>query len=172
MLASADLDAIAAQMGRAPRGVVSVAVRCPAGHPAVVVTYPLRRRGDRLSPFPTLFWLTCPRLARRISHLEQHGQISLIEAQLARDPALRDALLRDHERYIAQRWETLTPDDRALVSARGLHDEFHARGIGGLLSRTSIKCLHLHFAHHLASGNAVGRLLAERFDLHPCPADP
>lgn len=169
-LSPAEIEAVAVQMGRRPRGLVGVAARCPAGHPAAVTSYPLRRRGDRLSPFPTLYWLTCPRLARQVARLEQHGAVTELERLIAADGNLRAELMRDHERYIAQRWECLTPEDRELIVARGLSKEFHARGIGGLLSRTSVKCLHLHLAHELACGNVVGRMLIERFGVTTCPA--
>ncbi|MEU1396724.1 DUF501 domain-containing protein, partial [Micromonospora zamorensis] len=54
----ADLAAVAAQLGRTPRGTRAVAHRCPCGLPDVVETTPRLADG---TPFPTLFYLTCPR---------------------------------------------------------------------------------------------------------------
>lgn len=155
-------------MGRVPRGVVAVAARCPEGHPCVFTTYPLRRSGEKLVPFPTLYWLSCPRLRAQIAHLERDGAVAALTAELANDPALRAALHRDHEKYIAQRWATLTDEDRLLVTERGLLDHFRTRGIGGMTSRAAVKCLHLHLAHHLADGNALGELVVRRYGLKRC----
>ncbi len=176
MLTPADQSLIAAQMGRVPREVVDVTARCPVGHPCVMTCYPLRRTRDRLHsekpetlvPFPTLYWLTCPQLCRQVSHLERDGVIAAIEAEVARDETLRAGLLRNHDDYIARRWAVLSLEDRALVEQSGLTSDFQSRGIGGMLDRAAVKCLHLHLAHHLAGGNVIGALLVERFGLKPC----
>lgn len=170
MISTQDQEAIALQIGRLPHGLIAVAARCPAGHPAVVTTYPLRRRGATLAPFPTFYWLTCPALRRAVSQLERRGVIGLIESRLRDDPALARAIELDHERYIALRWEALSPQDREEIARRGLLEAFRARGIGGLLNRGAIKCLHLHLAHHLAQGSAVGAILSAQYGLCPCPA--
>lgn len=170
MLSLADSTLIAAQMGRKPRQVVAVAVRCPAGHPAVITSYPLQRRGGRLVPFPTLYWLTCPRLCQQVAQLEQNGAIAVLQAELDRDEILRAGLLANHQAYITQRWATLTPEDRLRVSQLGLREEFQSRGIGGMTHRAAVKCLHLHLAHHLVSGNVVGEKVIERYGLRPCDA--
>ena len=46
----ADLEALADQLGRVPRGVVAIAARCVCGRPTVVRTAP---RLDDDTPFPT-----------------------------------------------------------------------------------------------------------------------
>ena len=66
----ADLDAVAGQLGRTPRGILEVMSRCPSGHPNVVKTEP---RLDDGTPFPTMFYLTCDRLAGEIGTLEASG---------------------------------------------------------------------------------------------------
>jgi uncharacterized protein len=63
----ADLAAVAAQLGRTPRGTRAVAHRCPCSLPAVVETTPRLPDG---TPFPTLYYLTCPRLTGAVSALE------------------------------------------------------------------------------------------------------
>lgn len=156
------------------RDVVRVAVRCTpghtaeGGHPCVVVCYPLRRTRGRIAPFPTLYWLTCPRLCAAVASLERDGMIAAMSDELTLDPGLRLALLGDHERYIEERWAILSPTDRELVVATGLVSHLRERGIGGMTNRAAVKCLHLHLAHHLASGNALGSLLVHRYGLQPC----
>ena len=49
---------VTAQLGRAPRGLRAIAHTCPCGRPDVVETAPRLPDG---SPFPTLYYLTCPR---------------------------------------------------------------------------------------------------------------
>ena len=52
-----DVAVVAAQLGRQPRAMRRVAAHCPCGLPDVVETSPRLPDG---SPFPTLFYLTCP----------------------------------------------------------------------------------------------------------------
>ena len=80
-----DVAVVAAQLGRRPRDVHAVAHRCPCGNPDVIETEP--RLGDG-SPFPTLFYVTCPRLARAISGLEATGLMRDMTDRLADDAAL------------------------------------------------------------------------------------
>ena len=56
-VSSADLEALAEQLGRVPRGVVAIAARCVCGRPTVVRTAP---RLDDGTPFPTSYYLTHP----------------------------------------------------------------------------------------------------------------
>ncbi|MGA2499987.1 MAG: DUF501 domain-containing protein [Tepidisphaeraceae bacterium] len=170
MLELADEIEITTQMGRKARCVVAIAARCPQGHPSVITCYPLRRKGNRLMPFPTLYWLTCPRLAKELSHLERDGAIAAIGAELARDPAMQAILRRNHEDYIARRWATLSAEDQLLIFGSELAEFFQTRGIGGIANFAAVKCLHLHFAHHLVSGNVLGELLARRYGVRPCGA--
>jgi hypothetical protein len=62
-----DLDVVEEQLGRRPRGVKKIAHRCPCGNPDVVETSP---RLDDGTPFPTLYYLTCPHATAACSRLE------------------------------------------------------------------------------------------------------
>ncbi len=70
MIAARDAAVIAAQLGRPPRGLLAVAHRCPCGLPDVAETAPRLADG---SPFPTLYYLTCPRASAAGSKLEASG---------------------------------------------------------------------------------------------------
>ena len=63
----ADLAAVAAQLGREPRAIHEIGHRCPCGNPDVVTTLPRLPNG---TPFPTTYYLTCPRAASRVGTLE------------------------------------------------------------------------------------------------------
>src|SRR6202000_1072202 len=99
---------VAAQLGRAPRGLRAVAHTCPCGRPDVVETAPRLPDG---TPFPTLYYLTCPRAAAAVSRLEAAGRMKAMTDRLAGDPALRAAYEAAHRDYLTRR-----PD--AAVGAR------------------------------------------------------
>ncbi|MGI8613707.1 MAG: DUF501 domain-containing protein [Nocardioidaceae bacterium] len=137
----ADLAAVEAQLGRPPRGVVGVAHRCPCGWPDVVTTEPRLPDG---TPFPTTYYLTCPRLAGLVGGLEAAGAMREMTERLAVDQTLADTQTRAHLAYLA---------DRA-----GLGDVPELDGVsaGGMPSR--VKCLHALAAHALAAGHGVNPL--------------
>ncbi len=128
-----DLDAVAAQLGRAPRGVLAIAYRAPDGAPGVVKTAPRLPDG---TPFPTLYYLTDPRLTAEASRQESAGVMREMTDRLGRDPELAAAYLRAHESYLAERNEI-----------GSLETDFTG---GGMPDR--VKCLHVLMAHSLAKG--------------------
>ena len=69
-ISSLDEAVVEAQLGRAPRSIHAVGHRCPCGNPDVVTTEP---RLDDGTPFPTTYYLTCPRAASLIGTLEAEG---------------------------------------------------------------------------------------------------
>jgi uncharacterized protein len=132
----ADLEAVARQLGREPRGVLEVAYRCPNGEPGVVKTAPKLPDG---TPFPTLYYLTHPVLTAAASRLETTGLMRDMTERLRQDPELAAAYRRAHEAYLAER-DALEP----------LGNKFSA---GGMPDR--VKCLHVLIAHSLAKGPGV-----------------
>jgi hypothetical protein len=136
-----DIEAISQQLGRVPRGVIRVAHRCPCGRPDVVQTAPRLPEG---TPFPTVYYLTCPRASSAIGTLESSGLMRRMEARLADDPDLAERYRRAHDEYVATR--------------TGIEDVPEIRGIsaGGMPDR--VKCLHVLVAHSLAVGPGVNPL--------------
>jgi uncharacterized protein len=131
-----DREAVTGQLGREPRGMRAVVSRCPSGHPNVVQTSPRLPDG---TPFPTLYYLTCPRLASRIGTLEASGLMREMTERLAVDEELAARYLRAHRSYLAER-DALEP----------LGTEVSAGGMPG-----RVKCLHVHVGHALAKGPGV-----------------
>lgn len=167
-----DLQVIRRQLGREPRGVLAVERRCCFGYPQVIKVQPLLLNGaGEACPFPTLFWLTCPTLVEQLSRIEGQGQIKVIEKQLATDERLRQEYHRNHRDYITERWATLDGADRAVIEEKGLAEALRKRGIGGIADWERIKCLHLHYAHHLARGTTIGRWMEDHFALEECPPE-
>jgi len=158
----ADLAVVGAQLGRTPRGTRAVAHRCPCGLPDVVETTPRLADG---TPFPTLYYLTCPKATAACSRLESAGLMREQAARLAEDPALRAAYQAAHEDYLTKREAVGHVPEIAGVSAGGMP--------------TRVKCLHVHVAQSLADGAGVNPLgdealaaLAPWWAGGPCTAEP
>ena len=134
----ADLDALADQLGREPRGVVAIAARCVCGRPAVVRTAPRLEDG---TPFPTSYYLTHPAAVKGCSTLEAEHLMDELNAALAQDAALASAYARAHEDYLARRAELGRVEEIAGISAGGMP--------------TRVKCLHAVLGHTLAAGPGI-----------------
>ncbi|OPC81580.1 Ppx/GppA phosphatase [Embleya scabrispora] len=143
-----DIDAVKAQLGRTPRGLRGVAHRCPCGLPDVVETAPRLEDG---SPFPTLYYLTCPRAASAIGTLEANNVMREMNARLAEDEDLAARYAAAHEDYIARR-DTIEVLE-GFPSAGGMPDR--------------VKCLHVLVGHALAAGRGVNPLGDEALDALP-----
>ena len=136
-----DVDAVSQQLGRPARGVVAVAHRCPCGLPDVVTTAP---RLDDGTPFPTTYYLTCPRATAAVSTLEASGLMREMTQRLASDPELAERYRAAHEDYLRRRAELGDVPEIEGVSAGGMP--------------TRVKCLHVLVAHALAAGPGVNPL--------------
>jgi hypothetical protein len=143
-----DEAVVEAQLGRSPRAIREVGHRCPCGHPDVVTTEPRLPDG---TPFPTTYYLTCPRAASRIGTLEGSGLMRAMQERLAEDPELAAAYRRAHERYLEAR--------RAL----GEVPEIDGVSAGGMPDR--VKCLHVLAGQSLTQGRGVNPLGDEVLDL-------
>lgn len=158
----ADESAIERQLGRTPRGIAAIGHRCPCGQPDVVTTEPRLPNG---TPFPTTYYLTCPRAASRIGTLEGGGLMREMEARLGTDPSLAEAYRAAHEAYLADR------------AALGQVAEIEGISAGGMPDR--VKCLHVLAGHALVAGPGVNplgdevlELLGDWWSSGPCAAPP
>lgn len=158
-----DVAAVEAQLGRSPRGIEDVGHRCPCGLPDVVTTAPRLPNG---TPFPTTYYLTCPRAASLIGTLKGSGLMKRMQERLGEDPELAADYRAAHESYLADR------------SVLGDVPEIDGISAGGMPDR--VKCLHVLAAHALAAGRGVNplgdevlALLGPWWDAGPCVgADP
>jgi hypothetical protein len=133
-----DRAVVAAQLGRPSRGTRAVAHRCPCSLPDVVETTPRLADG---TPFPTLYYLTCPRAVAACGRLESAGLMKEMNARLAVDPELAVQYRAAHEDYLARR------------EAIGHVPEIAGTSAGGMPDR--VKCLHVLLGHALAAGPGV-----------------
>ncbi|MGD7732856.1 DUF501 domain-containing protein [Propionibacteriaceae bacterium G57] len=159
-MSAADEAIIGQQLGREPRGVAGVAWRCPCGKPGVIATEPRLPQG---TPFPTTYYLTCPRATSAVSTLEASGLMADMTERLADDPELAADYRAAHESYLA---------DRARL---GEVPEIEGISAGGMPTR--VKCLHVLVGHSLAKGPGVNPLgdeavaLLGEFWTRPCLED-
>jgi uncharacterized protein len=141
-----DRARVRALLGREPQGHYEIVVRDHEGDPVVLRNAPFLDDG---TPMPTRYWLVGPAEIRRIGRLESAGGVDAAEAAI--DP---DELSFAHARYAAER-DAEIPADHAGPRPSG--------GVGG--TRTGVKCLHAHWAWHLAGGDdPVGRWIAARLE--------
>ena len=132
-------DRVEELLGRKPRGAYDVVVVDESGDPIVIRNAPLLDDG---TPMPTLYWLVGEEESIAVGRLEAAGGVRRAEAEI--DP---DAIADAHRRYAEER-DALIPADHTGPRPSG--------GVGG--TRTGVKCLHAHYAFHLAQGNdPVGR---------------
>jgi hypothetical protein len=152
----ADLAAVGVQLHRPPRATRQVAHRCGCGLPDVVETSPRLADG---TPFPTLFYLTCPRVRSAIGRLEASGLMREMTERLAADADLATRYRAAHQDYLSRR-DAIEPLGTEVTA-------------GGMPTR--VKCLHVLVAHSLAAGPGVNpfgdealALLEEWGDDGPC----
>lgn len=139
-----DVAAVEALLGRPVMGAFEVVVRGEGGRPVVLRNAPLLDDG---TPMPTRWWLVGEPERTLVSRLEADSGVRRAEAEVD-----ADELAVAHARYAAER-DAALPEGHAGPRPSG--------GVGG--TRTGVKCLHAHYAWHLAGGNdPVGRWVAER----------
>jgi len=141
-----DAAVVAAQIGRPLRSPADVVVRCHLDLPIVTRVPPLLDDG---TPFPTLYWLSCPLASRRIGRVESAGGVQAMERRSQAVAEFGEALDAAHARYGSER--------DALVPAGT--EPRPSGGVGG--ARTGVKCLHAHYADHaVGNQNPVGSVTA------------
>ena len=139
-----DIALLTERLGRAPEGDFDVVVRNADGTPVVIRNAPFLRDG---TPMPTRYWLVDPALRAAVSRVESAGGVRAAEAAV--DP---EELAATHAAYAAERDTAIDPAHRGPRPSGG---------VGG--TRRGVKCLHAHYAWHLAGGDdPVGRWVEER----------
>jgi hypothetical protein len=118
------------------------------------------------TPFPTVYYLTCPRAAGAIGTLEADGVMRTMQERLSDDPELAEAYAGAHRDYLARR--------ASMVGSRSVDDpartldevpEIDGISAGGMPDR--VKCLHVLVGHALAAGPGVNPLGDEALAMLP-----
>ena len=138
---------VADLLGREPQGAYEIVVVDEDGAPVVIRNAPLLDDGR---PMPTRYWLVGARVRTLVGRLEAEGGVRRAEREVD-----ADALAEAHARYAAER-------DADLPAGHG--GPRPSGGVGG--TRRGVKCLHAHYAWHLAGGDdPVGRWVADHLDV-------
>lgn len=103
------------------------------------------------TPFPTLYYLTCPRATSMVSRLEAGGLMAEQSTRLGADKSLHRGYRAAHEAYLERRRELGAVPEIDGISAGGMPDR--------------VKCLHVLVAHSLAAGPGVNPLGDEALEV-------
>ena len=185
------------QLGYIPPNLCCVSARNAAGRPIAIKSYPLlveqqlvqngaegcdsnnndksSNNENNITPFPTLYWLSCPQISRGISELEREGYVRRFQQRIE-DEAEEFGVKwwNCHEQYANERWRLLSTHDRdwllmpgelketqrrqsmrEMIEMSGVAGTNHHICYGGgqelgdiILCVPSVKCLHSHYAHY------------------------
>jgi len=138
-------------LGRKPAGIISVVKRNSNNIPQVIKVNPFVRK----APFPTMYWLVCPDLSKKISTLEATGFIKDLENEVSNSKELTDSLFSIHEDYRKER-ERLY-NDLNLDLSESMEKTISETGVGGVADFQRVRCLHMFYAYHLVKENFVGK---------------
>ena len=139
-----DRAQVVALLGREPQGAFEIVVRDAAGRPLVIRNAPVLDDGR---PMPTRYWLLASEVRDQVGRLEAAGGVNAAEAEV--DPA---ELAAAHARYATER-DAAMPEGWTGPRPTG--------GVAG--TRIGVKCLHAHYAWHLAGGDdPIGRWVESR----------
>ncbi|MCB0994581.1 MAG: DUF501 domain-containing protein [Acidimicrobiales bacterium] len=149
MVTEADRAVVEEQLGRMPQGAFEVVARDADGRPRVIENAPLLDDG---TPMPTSYWLVGEHDRLVVSRLESIGGVREAERAVSAE-AIADA----HRRYATARDARLPQGHTGPVPSGG---------VGG--TARGLKCLHAHYAWHLAGGDdPVGAWVAARLAEQP-----
>lgn len=127
-----DARIVERQMGRVPRDPWRVSSRCVYGYPQVIASPAVLADG---TPFPTVFWLTCPHLVECSSKLESGGELTRWQERIDSDPDFAAQLQEATDAFARLR----TSETPAAVECEDL-------GIAGQREPFGAKCIHARVA--------------------------
>ncbi|MBO8161287.1 MAG: DUF501 domain-containing protein [Thermosipho sp. (in: Bacteria)] len=138
-----------------------VAYFCVYKFPVVIESLPIKNG----KPFPTIYYLTCPYLIRKISKLEEKGYIKYFEGKIEKDEDFKKKLFLAHQEIIRRR-DGFFEKYQELSKYTEWRKKLLEVGTGGIKDWTKVKCLHLHTADYLAGvenpiGEEVMKLIGE-----------
>lgn len=168
------------QLGYLPVNIIDVlsTLRGKA-EPQVAILYPLNcktsvydRTGVEFNdsdakPFPTTFWITCPKLHASVSRLEDNGWITRLQRRLLEEEGFEEhleAMQLAHRRYAEYRMSLLSSSHRLLIHEKGWTEKLSEVGVAGMRTFDCVKCLHCHYAHYIGrpeDGNVIGKWVQE-----------
>ena len=172
-VAKEDLKIIKKQLGRYPQNIHQIVLRCQMyDNPQVLETLPF---DGKKRVFPTLYWLSCPFLNKKVSQLEDEGMVKHFTNKIKKNEHWAQQLADVHNSYAQKRVLMLTKKDKEKIRAisTDMLKMIKQSGVGGIRDKKGIKCLHAHLADYLVQevnpvGKKVYRLLQNEECAHDC----
>jgi len=154
-----EYNLIKKQIEREPDNLLEIAKYCPFSYPAVLIVKPY----ENSIVFPTTYWLSCPYFVKEVSKIEDKGLIQKLTSKLKNDREFRLTLKKAHKNYAKKRLEYLDKNLEDLPD--GIRDVLVNSGVGGIIDKEGVKCLHTHLADYLVNGlNPVGEIVFNKLD--------
>lgn len=155
-----DIGTVRRQLESKSVSIINIIERCRHGYPRIVLLDPsVNVDGCPALDYQSatnILWLTCPYLNRKIHELESKKIIKKIEELIGSDPGLNILMRNAHARFYFLRKKVCRI---AGISAEDFNDLF-VKGIGGITNFSTLKCLHIHYAHSLiCSDNIAGKIV-------------
>ena len=122
------------------------------------------KKNHLVEPFPTIFWVTHPRLRALISKIEIENRGIQYEKRLQQDTKELQSMKQAHLAYGNERFSMITAQDRVYIEKRRWNSALDSsRGVAGIRNYAAIKCLHAHAAHFWSGcqENVVGKWVSE-----------
>lgn len=147
-----DFAVIETQMGRRKFDksiLLGVASRCSLGNPRVLLCKSLNDG----KPFPTNFWLSCPKLVRLAGEIESQGGVGELENFIQSEGL--ESWIEYNKKHARIRLSLASEEEIKYLAPSAYRDFCDANiGIGGIrvTGEARVKCLHLQVASWLALG--------------------
>lgn len=162
-------EIVAKQLGRNPDNLKDIVVYCsPSKKPAVVLTSPFS--SDK-GIFPTIYWLSCPYLVEEIFRIEDKGLVKKLTEKLKSDSEFKKEMMKTHEKYAERRLSMLLPEEIKKIKdkSKDMYKVIKESGVGGIMDKGGIKCLHAHYADYLVNGdNPAGKIISDKISWPKC----
>lgn len=127
-----------------------------------------KRKDPLMEPFPTIYWVTEPKIKALISKLELDQWGKKMEQRLEDDAEAMESMHQAHKLYGQERRSTITAKDWEWIQQRRWEAVFaETRGVAGIRNPKSIKCLHAHAAHYWSGckSNIVGKWVSDEVQM-------
>lgn len=159
-----DIDVVRWQLSSRNVSMCSVAELCDYGYPRIIILSPKPVEGSgeeyNYEALSNIIWLTCPYLNDKIHEFEDRGYIGRISAFMESHQAMKEKMATANSHYYYFR-KKLYMDFFGELYPERLIDLFNS-GIGGVRDGSSLKCLHMNFAHYRLNDNNLAGYITQK----------
>ncbi len=163
-VSGAERNIIKSQLDSSADNVLAVIKRCSSGFPQILLVHPFYK-GE---VFPTVFWLSCPKLRKDIFQLEDQGLLEKLTDKEKKSSSFSQKMKKAHDEYSLCRRKLMKNEQwkQAASISEDIVKTLKDSGVGGIRTSSGLKCLHTHYAHYAAGGeNPVGRITSDHLEI-------